>query len=132
MRDRRRQDQRTAGYPDSVRNHAYAPATGCFLHPGYGGLTLHDWLQTGNLPENTQTVLSIAGFIAARLTGRCSVDETFAASWGIWDLRTSAWHDALLEELRIPATLLPQYVPSCTVAAGKCDVMAQSPLTDAR
>lgn len=68
-------DRRTAGYPDDLRLHPYTEETGCFLHPGYGGLTLHHLLRTGALPENTHTVLSIPGFVAAHLTGRCAVES---------------------------------------------------------
>ena len=32
-------DQRTATVPARLRKHVYGPETGCFLHPGYGGLT---------------------------------------------------------------------------------------------
>ncbi|MBN2291946.1 MAG: hypothetical protein JXM70_05940 [Pirellulales bacterium] len=106
-------DQRTADCPDHLRNHPHTSETGCFLHPGYGGLTLHKLLEKGDLPENAHKVLSIAGFIAAALTGTCSIDETFAASWGIWNARGNTWHDALLAELRIPVTLLPDFAPSC-------------------
>ena len=107
-------DARTGDIPDHLRNHPYASETGCFLHPGYGGLTLHHLLRANDLPENAHKVLSIAGYIAARLTGRCSIDETFAASWGIWNVCENAWHNALLERLGIPTALLPEYVPSCT------------------
>ena len=79
--------------------HPYTSETGCFLHPGYGGLTLHHLLQTGAMPQRAYRALSIPGFIAARLTGRCTTDETFAASWGIWDMHKNRWHTALLEDL---------------------------------
>lgn len=103
-------DQRTAGY---ACQHPYVSETGCLLHPGYGGLTLHHLLHTETLPKATHKVLSLPGFVAAHLTGRRTVDETFAASWGIWDLVKGDWHYALLESLGIPATLLPEYGPSC-------------------
>ena len=103
-------DQRTAEYSCQ---HPYISETGCLLHPGYGGLTLHHLLHTETLPKATHKVLSLPGFVAAHLTGRRTVDETFAASWGIWNLVKGDWHHALLESLGIPATLLPEYVPSC-------------------
>ncbi len=107
-------DQRAADSSSDLLNHEWGAETGCFLHPGYGGLTLQHLLCTGGPPKDTHKFLSIAGCVAAALTGRCSIDETFAASWGIWDLRNNRWHSPLLNALQIPVTLLPPYVPSCT------------------
>ena len=106
-------DRRTEGRGAEVGHHQYAEETGCFLHPGYGALTLHDWLQKRSLPPGTRAVLSIPGLLAARLTGNCAVDESFAASWGVWNLRQKAWHEPLLKELGISEDLLPPYAPSC-------------------
>jgi sedoheptulokinase len=92
-------DQRTATAPVQLRNHGYAADTGCFLHAGYGGLTLHHLLRAGQLPKGAFKVLPITGFLAAQLTGRCSVDETMAASWGIFDVQSRCWHQPLLPEL---------------------------------
>ncbi len=108
------QDQRTAAEPDGLRKHHHAAETGCFLHPGYGGLTLHHLIHTGGLPKGAYKALSITGFLAARLTGRCSIDETMAASWGILDVKSGGWHQTLLKLLDIPEGLLPEIVPSCS------------------
>lgn len=108
-------DRRTADAPESVRRHAHAAETGCFLHPGYGGLTLHQLLKRNALPASTYRILSIQGFVQARLTGRCSIDETSAASWGLWNVCGQTWHEALIDELAIPRAFLPDYVPSCSV-----------------
>ena len=72
-------DARTSRHPTAVLQHPYASETGCFLHPGYGSLTLHHLLRTGTLPKHAYKALSIPGFVAARLTGRCTTDETLAA-----------------------------------------------------
>jgi len=106
-------DQRTADAPTALRKHAYGAETGCFLHPGYGGLTLHHLIRGGELPKGADKVLPITGFLAARLTGRCAIDETMAASWGILDVRTRRWHQPLLQLLGIPQELLPEVVTSC-------------------
>jgi len=106
-------DQRAAAVPESLRKHAHAANTGCFLHPGYGGLTLHHLIHHGGLPAGAHQVLSITGLLAARLTGRGSIDETMAASWGILDVQSGQWHHGLLDRLGIPAGLLPEIAPSC-------------------
>lgn len=108
-------DQRTADVPESVRCHSHAAETGCFLHPGYGGLTLYHWVKGATLPSAAYRVLTIQGYVQAHLTGVCSIDETSAAGLGIWAVRGKAWHAALLDELGIPKALLPDYVPSCAV-----------------
>ena len=107
-------DQRTATVPARLRKHGYGPATGCFLHPGYGGLTLHHLMGEGELPNSAFKVLPITGFLAARLTGCCSIDETMAASWGILDVQSRCWHQPLLKLLAIPRELLPEVVTSCS------------------
>jgi sedoheptulokinase len=107
-------DQRTATAPTLLRKHAYGPETGCFLHPGYGGLTLHHLIREGKLPNRAYKVLPITGFVAAQLTGCCSIDETMAASWGILDVRSRCWHDPLLKLLDIPKELLPEIATSCS------------------
>lgn len=106
-------DLRALDVPISLRRHAHGAETGCFLHPGYGGLTLHYLCQKNELPSGAFKALSITGFIAARLTGRLAIDETMAASWGLLDLRSRQWHLPLLDKLDIPKRLLPEIVPSC-------------------
>lgn len=108
-------DRRTADVPESLRRHAYAAGTGCFLHPGYGGLTLHDLLKRGALPSGAYRVLTVQGFVQARLTGVCSIDETSAAGLGLWNVCEKIWHGALLDALDIPHALLPEHVPSGAV-----------------
>jgi sedoheptulokinase len=106
-------DQRTASLPARLRKHVYGHETGCFLHPGYGGLTLHRLIREGTLPKGAYKVLPITGFLAARLTGRCAIDETMAASWGILSVQSRCWHQPLLKLLDIPEALLPEVVRSC-------------------
>ena len=106
-------DQRTADMPASVRHHAHAAETGCFLHPGYGGLTLHWLARSASIPPAAFRALTIQGFVQACLTGACTIDETSAAGLGLWDVRRNAWHAALVEELGIPKALLPEFVASC-------------------
>jgi sedoheptulokinase len=103
-------DRRTAGAADDLCRHAYAAETGCFLHPGYGGLTLHHLMKNGGLPGNTYKILTVPGYIAAKWTGRCVIDETLAASWGIWNVRENRWHEPLLRVLGIPVEILPEFV----------------------
>jgi len=107
-------DQRTATVPAGLRKHLYGAKTGCFLHPGYGGLTLHHLIRQGELPKGAYKVLPITGFLAARLTGCCAIDETMAASWGILDVQSRCWHQPLLKLLDIPEQLLPEVVTSCS------------------
>ena len=37
------QDKRSEDAPVTFRYHSYSEDTGCFLHSGYGGLTLKNW-----------------------------------------------------------------------------------------
>lgn len=88
-----------------------ASRTGCGLHPGYGGVTLGWLAREGRLPPRA-TALSIASFLAATLTGKAALEETHAASWGLLDLRSRAWDEAVLGALGVPPRALPPLAPS--------------------
>lgn len=87
---------------------ADAPSrTGCRLAMGYGAATL-SWLRrNGLLPENS-LALSIAGYVAASLTGVGAIDETHAASWGIYNLLSSCWDEECVTQLTLPVGVLPE------------------------
>jgi sedoheptulokinase len=108
------QDRRAADISENIRLHQWPEETGCFLHPGYGGLTLYHLKQAGKIPHNTYKALSITGFVVARLTGQCAIDETFAASWGIFDIRKMKWKEELIRLLGIEDSLLPDFGKSCS------------------
>jgi sedoheptulokinase len=80
--------------------------TGCRLHAGYGGATLH-WLSKNNkLPEGT-IALTIADYLAGCLTGVCATEGTHAASWGIFNLQKGQWDSKAIDKLGIPKKVLP-------------------------
>jgi sugar (pentulose or hexulose) kinase len=81
--------------------------TGCRLHAGYGGATLH-WLSKGNkLPEGV-VALTIADYVAGCLTGVISTEATHAASWGIFDLQKVEWDSEAVDKLGFPKEVLPK------------------------
>ena len=80
--------------------------TGCRLHAGYGGATLH-WLSKNNkLPEST-VALTIADYVAGCLTGVIATEATHAASWGIFNLQKGEWDSEAVDKLGIPKKVLP-------------------------
>jgi len=87
-------------------------AVGCRLATGYGAASLI-WLQRNRLIPDNCTALSIAGFVAASLTGIPSIDDTHAASWGIYALRTNKWDDESVNRLGLNKNILPDIRPSC-------------------
>jgi sedoheptulokinase len=81
--------------------------TGCHLHVGYGGVTLH-WLSKNNkLPEGT-VALSIADYVACCLTGIIATESTHAGSWGIFNLQESMWDTQAVDKLGIAMDMLPK------------------------
>lgn len=80
--------------------------TGCRLAVGYGGATIR-WLQRNGLLAERCTALTIAGYIAASLTGVLGIDETHAASWGLLDLARNEWDEQSISRLGIPKDVLP-------------------------
>lgn len=81
--------------------------TGCRLHVGYGGATLH-WLSKNNkLPEGA-VALTIADYVAGCLTGVIATEATHAASWGIFNPQKSMWDAEVVDKLGITKDVLPE------------------------
>jgi sedoheptulokinase len=91
--------------------------SGCQLASGYGGATLAYLKQAGGLPSGTKA-LSIAGYIAAQLSGQVACDPTHAASWGIYDLKSGDWDQKTLDVLGIPPEVLPPILPCAHPLSG--------------
>lgn len=84
---------------------------GCRLATGYGAATLR-WLDRNDTLPPECTALTIAGFVAASLTGVLSIDETHAASWGILDVARNRWDELSVSRLGIRPESLPSITPS--------------------
>lgn len=80
--------------------------TGCRLAVGYGGATIR-WLDCSGLLPTDCTALTIAGYLAASLSGIAAIDETHAASWGIFDVARNRWDEQCLSRLGIREGVLP-------------------------
>jgi sugar (pentulose or hexulose) kinase len=80
--------------------------TGCRLHAGYGGATLH-WLSENNELAGGTVALTIADYVAGCLTGVIATEATHAASWGIFNLQECAWDAEVVERLGITKDVLP-------------------------
>ena len=85
--------------------------TGCRLHAGYGGATLHHWAAGGEIPDGV-IALSIADYVAGMLTGVQATDPTHAASWGLCDLEQGQWDLECVSRLGLSPGLLPQLRPT--------------------
>lgn len=81
--------------------------TGCRLAVGYGAAAIR-WLDRNGLLPVDCTALTIAGFVAASLTGVLAIDETHAASWGILDIWSNEWDGECMSRLGIRPGLLPE------------------------
>lgn len=109
-RDRRVTDEREPG--NLAEAHAAIPpdivhTTGCALHAGYGGATLHWLARHEGIPPDAYA-LTIADHLAQALCGTIATDPSHAASWGLLDIGRRAWHDELIGALGIPRPILPQ------------------------
>lgn len=81
--------------------------TGCHLHAGYGGATLH-WLTKNNKFLKGAVALTISDYVASCLTGVIATEATHAASWGIFNVQESAWDAVAVNELGIAKGALPE------------------------
>ena len=113
-RDRRTARENTPGSISEALaavSQEYEAITGCRLAVGYGAATLR-WLDANRLLPPDCIALSIAGYLAARLTGVVAVDETHAASWGILDVAKNHWHEESITRLNLRRDALPPIKPS--------------------
>jgi len=81
--------------------------TGCYLHAGYGGATLH-WLSKNNKLSEGMVALTIADYVVGCLTGLIATEATHAASWGIFNVQESAWDAEIVNKLGISMDVLPE------------------------
>ena len=88
--------------------------TGCYLHPGYGGATLATLASAGQIPAGA-TAITIADYVAARLSGTIATGASHAASWGIMNVRQGGWDEELVNRLGIPSGILPEIRPELSV-----------------
>lgn len=94
----------------------YKKQNGCLVQKGYGGSTLKVLLEDPMLFANDALqVCTITSFIMGRLCGCYAIDESIAATLGVYDIRNKRWNAAQLEELGIPLSLFPPVVPSSVV-----------------
>ncbi len=107
-----------AGHLDEFRRLSGRP-----LCDGFGAVTLAEAALRGEL-VSWRCCGSPADLLAARLTGsgKPVMDPTFAASWGIYDSDTGNWDEAAASALGIPLTLLPEIIPSGSIAGYTKDV----------
>lgn len=91
-----------------------------------------------NEPEvfaRAHRMLHAKDFLVYRFTGRFLTDYSDASGTNLFDLRKKCWSEEICQGLDIPMELLPEAVPSATVAggmlpeaAGKCGLCAGTPV----
>jgi glycerol kinase len=117
------QDRRTAPLCEELRREGWddriSETTGLVIDP-YFSATKLAWL-LDNVPDvraraeaGRLAFGTVDAYLVARLTGgrAHATDHTNASRTMLFDIRSLAWDDALLERLRIPRTLLPDVLPS--------------------
>lgn len=111
------QDQRCleeTGFLDAL-----CARTGCRLYTGYGLATLA-WLHRHRqYPSDAVAAATIQDLVVAHLGNlpKPVTDPSDAASWGCFDLHTSAWDEKALEVLELPLDGLPVVHPFGRVVA---------------
>jgi len=84
---------------------------GCDLHPGYALLNAYAFHKSGLLPAETASIIDITGYFRRVLTSEPTIiDPTFAASWGIYNVRDGQ----IDEEIIAISGLDPSLFPVCS------------------
>ncbi|MBI4978036.1 MAG: hypothetical protein HZC28_11165 [Spirochaetes bacterium] len=113
------QDTR-AGLPHRYGTYAerFSRITGYPVAPGFGLATHFYNLKNNIVPACTVSFCTIMDYIVMKLTGNRSpkIDATNAASFGVFDLRKRCFDTKALAQSGIDTTMLPDVVPSASIA----------------
>ncbi|MCG6154449.1 sedoheptulokinase [Rubinisphaera margarita] len=81
---------------------------GCDLHPGYALLNVYALHKSGLLPGETAAIIDITGYFRSVLSSEPTViDPTFAASWGIYNVRDGRVDEEVIAISGLDPTLFP-------------------------
>jgi glycerol kinase len=116
------QDRRTASRCDALREEGLEPlvraTTGLVLDP-YFTATKAEWLLTeGGVPVTPELAIgTVDSWVLWNLTGGpqggvLATEPSNASRTMLFDIRTLAWSDELLERFGVPASALPEVRPS--------------------
>jgi xylulokinase len=76
--------------------------------------------------ERTSGILLAKDYLTLRLTGRRVTDRSDASGTNAFDQRDGTWSDELLAAAELDADLLPEVLPSATVAGGMAAAAARA------
>jgi glycerol kinase len=126
------QDRRTAGYCDELRAAGHEPlvrsTTGLVLDPYFSATKAHWLLTEGGVAAGPDLALgTIDAWVLWNLTGGTdggvfATEPSNASRTMLFDIRTLAWSPELLELFDVPASALPEVLPS----SGRFGVTAAS------
>ncbi len=134
-------DQRAVELTATIKRSSWpVDRTGCYLHPGYGGATLAALAAKNQIPYGAGA-LTIADYVAAKLSGVAATEPSHAASWGIMDIKNNCWDMEIIKHLQLPPEVLPEIrnpmsILGTLAASAACetglpqDVKVCSPLGD--
>lgn len=100
--------------------------TGCWLHPGFMGVTLFELKRRQELPANARA-LFIMDYFAGGLTDQVPVTEpSCAGSSGVFDVRSRQWNEDAIEALGLSRTLFPEVCEANHIVGGVSIEQARS------
>ena len=93
---------------DVVSNDMFLKDCGTLPAPGFGGMTLF-WLKENNLIPHHVKAVTIGDYVSIKLSdGQPTIDETNAASFGIYNIKKHTWHNEIIKSMGLPSALLPE------------------------
>ncbi|MFH1905155.1 MAG: FGGY family carbohydrate kinase [bacterium] len=93
---------------DIIDNDVFFEDCGTLPAAGFGGMTLF-WLKENNLIPSDAKAVTIGDYISIKLSdGQSTIDETNAASFGIYNIKTHTWHNEIIKSLGLPSGLFPE------------------------
>lgn len=97
------------------------------IRSGYGCATLAWFAREDKDGGGYSNAATIHDFLVSKMCGleRPVMDPTDAASWGFFDVRSGCWRMDLIRAAGIDANMLPEIVPSGTVAGRLIDSYAR-------
>jgi glycerol kinase len=113
------QDRRTAAWCDELRDAGHLPlvraTTGLVLDPYFSATKLHWLFHEGGVAPGPDVVFgTVDSWVLWNLTGGAvhATDPSNASRTMLFDIRSLAWSDELLDLFGVPAGVLPEVRPS--------------------
>lgn len=108
---------RDARFPAENTPEGFDQVNGCQLRTGYGANSVLGLVRSMGRDFSGCKACSITSFVMGKLCGDYRIDESMAASFGVYDILNKRWNAEQLDSIGLDRGFFGEVVPSCTPVA---------------